>query len=219
MKSSARLRRAAELARPEYDLLRSPRRQACRCAAIGVGARSPSHLKPPLVACRDATSDRASRHRANARSFPRSVPYCGGHRAQTVSDGRYAIQAMCAATHWTTAAATTSTGTVARRDRRRLQRGDHRLLDGVGGEDQPDQRAQQPWSLRARPKQSRSKYTVQRCQAQAMTLAIAAFTADVGVGDGELDADQATLDQAPEKRRPERFVSVSPMSMERISRR
>ena len=46
---------------------------------------------------------------------------------------------------------------------------------------------------------------MQRCQAQPEDLRDRGLQAGVGVGDGELDADQAALDQAAQERRPERL--------------
>src|SRR5215217_6250701 len=61
------------------------------------------------------------------------------------------------------------------------------------------------WSLRAWPRQSLRKWTVQRCQAQPSTLAMAAFRPACASEIAELDADQAPLDEASEELGPKRL--------------
>src|SRR5829696_2515765 len=61
------------------------------------------------------------------------------------------------------------------------------------------------WSRRAWPRQSRRKWTVQRCQLQPSTFAIAAFNPACASEIAELDADQTALDQAAEEVGPERL--------------
>jgi hypothetical protein len=61
--------------------------------------------------------------------------------------------------------------------------------------------------LRAWPKQSRRKWTVDGAALPGAPedLGDRGLQAAVGVGDGELDADQATLDQPSEEGGPERL--------------
>ena len=60
-------------------------------------------------------------------------------------------------------------------------------------------------SLRACPSASRRKWTLQRCQGQPSTWRDRLLQAVVRVGDDELDAGQAALDQCAEEAAPERL--------------
>src|SRR3954468_8524351 len=62
------------------------------------------------------------------------------------------------------------------------------------------------WSLRAWPRQSRRKWTVQRCQLQPpQDLGDRGLQPGMSVGDRQLHTDEAALDQAAQKVGPERL--------------
>ena len=95
-----------------------------------------------------------------------------------------------------------------------------RLGSVLGVEDGRISAASRPcWSRRAWPRQSRRKWTVQRCQAQPRTFAIAAFSPACT---SEIASWTPTSPRATNDRRKSvqnASVSASPTSMPRISRR
>ena len=75
------------------------------------------------------------------------------------------------------------------------------------------------WSLRACPRQSLRKWTVQRCQAQPRTLAIAAFSPACASEMASWTPTRPRATRPLRKSVQNASVSASPTSIERISRR